>query len=51
METERDSHILCGFSYIKISLLGESFMEPSDYNEVLLCNVLYFVRGTGQLAE
>jgi hypothetical protein len=26
-------------------------MEPGDYNEILLCKILYFVRGTELLAE
>jgi hypothetical protein len=26
-------------------------MEPSDYDEILLCKILYFVRGTGLLVE
>jgi hypothetical protein len=27
------------------------FMEPSDYNEILLGKILYFVRGMTLLAE
>jgi hypothetical protein len=26
-------------------------MEPSDYDEIPWCKILYFVRGTGILAE
>jgi len=26
-------------------------MEPSDYDEIPLCKILYFVRGMGLLAE
>jgi hypothetical protein len=26
-------------------------VEPSDYDEIPLCKILYFVRGTGLLAE
>jgi hypothetical protein len=31
--------------------LGNVFMEPSYYDEIPLCKVLYFVRGMGLLAE
>jgi hypothetical protein len=27
------------------------FMEPSDYDEISLCKILYFVRGIGLLVE
>jgi hypothetical protein len=27
------------------------FIDPSDYNEIPLCKMLYFVGGTGLLAE
>jgi hypothetical protein len=30
---------------------GNMFMEPSDYYEIPLCKILYFVRGMGLLAE
>jgi hypothetical protein len=36
---------------LKFRLLVNTFMEPSDYDEFALCNILYFVRGTGLLAE
>jgi hypothetical protein len=36
----------------KFRRLGKLFfMEPSDYDDILLCKILYFVRGTGLLAE
>jgi hypothetical protein len=31
--------------------VGKHCMEPRDYDEILLCKVLYFARGTGLLAE
>jgi hypothetical protein len=31
---------------LKFRRLGNIFMEPSDYDEIPLCKVLYFVRGT-----
>jgi hypothetical protein len=31
--------------------LGKHFMEPSDYDEIPLCEILYFVRGTELLAN
>jgi hypothetical protein len=30
---------------------GKHFMGLSDYGEIPLCNILYFVRGMGLLAE
>jgi hypothetical protein len=27
------------------------FMEASEYDEIPVCKILYFVRSTGQLAE
>jgi hypothetical protein len=27
------------------------FMEPIDYDEILLCKILYYARRTGLLAE
>jgi hypothetical protein len=35
----------------KFHRLSNIFMEPSNYDEILLCKILYFVRGTGLLAE
>jgi hypothetical protein len=35
----------------KFCCLGKYFMEPSDYDEILLCKVLYFVKDMGLLAE
>jgi hypothetical protein len=54
MATETASHILrecvalVGFRF---HLSGKHFMEPSDYDEIPLCKVLYFVRSMGLLAE
>jgi hypothetical protein len=31
--------------------LGKHFMKPSNYGEILLCEILYFIRGTGLLLE
>jgi hypothetical protein len=31
--------------------LGKHFMEPSDYDEIMLRKTLFFVRGMGLLAE
>jgi hypothetical protein len=31
--------------------LRKQFMESSDYDEIPLCKILYFVTGTGLLAE
>jgi hypothetical protein len=35
----------------KFRRLGKHFMEPSDYDKMPLCMILYFVRGIGLLAE
>jgi len=34
----------------KFRRLGKHFKNPSDYDEIPLCKILYFVRGTGLLA-
>jgi hypothetical protein len=39
---------LAEFRFIR---LGKHFMEPRDYDEIPLCNIQYFIRGTGLLAE
>jgi hypothetical protein len=36
---------------LKIRWLGKHVMERSDYDEIPLCKILYFVGGTGLLAE
>jgi len=36
---------------LKFRRLWKHFMEPSDYDEVPSCKLLYYVRGTGLLAE
>jgi hypothetical protein len=38
-------------SEFKFRRLGKYFMERRDYDNILLCKILYFVRGTGLLAE
>jgi hypothetical protein len=53
-ETETASHILCeceALAKLRFCSLGKHLMEPSDFEEILLCKILYFVRGTGLLAE
>jgi hypothetical protein len=35
----------------KFCCLDNICMELSDYDEITLCKVLYFVRGTGLLVE
>jgi hypothetical protein len=35
----------------KFRRLCKHFMEPSDYDKIPLCKILYFVRGKGLLAE
>jgi hypothetical protein len=52
--TETVSHILCkcvALAELRFRRLGKYFMEPSDYNDISLCKILYFVRRTGLLAE
>jgi hypothetical protein len=53
METETASHILLcvALAGLKFCHLRKHFMEPSDYDEIPLCKILYFVRGMGLLAE
>jgi hypothetical protein len=36
---------------LRFRRLGIHFMESSDYDEIPLCKILYFVRDTGLLAE
>jgi hypothetical protein len=55
MATETASHILyecvslAEFRFCRLST--DFFMEPGDYYESPLCKILYYVRGTGLLAE
>jgi hypothetical protein len=54
METERASHIpyeCVALTEIRFRGLGKHFMEPIVYDEIPFCKTLYFVRGTGLLAE
>jgi hypothetical protein len=47
--TETASHILhecVSLAELKLHCLGKYFMEPSNYDEIPLCKILYFVRGT-----
>jgi hypothetical protein len=46
METETTSHILCecvALAELRFHHLHKNFMEMSNYDEILLCNILYFV--------
>jgi hypothetical protein len=36
---------------LRFRRLGKYLMEPRDYDEIPLCKIMYFVRGTGLLAE
>jgi hypothetical protein len=52
MERERTSHILCecvALAEVRFCLLGKHFVEQSD--KILLCRMLFFVRGIGLLVE
>jgi hypothetical protein len=54
METEAPSDILCeclALAGLRFRPLGKHFMEPSDYDKILLCKILDFVRYMGLLAE
>jgi hypothetical protein len=53
MEIETPSHILLecvALAELRYRRLGKHFMEPSD-DEIPLCKILYFARGTGLLVE
>jgi hypothetical protein len=46
-ETETASHILhecVSLAELKLHCLGKHFMEPSNYDEIPLCKILYFVK-------
>jgi hypothetical protein len=46
MATETVSHILfecVASAEFRFHHVGKHFMEPSDYDEILLCKILYFV--------
>jgi hypothetical protein len=48
------SHILCecvALAGLRCRLLAKCLREKSDYDEILLCKIRYFVRGTALLAE
>jgi hypothetical protein len=54
METETALHILCecvALTELRLRKFGKHFMGLSDYDEILLCKTLYFVRVMGLLAE
>jgi hypothetical protein len=36
---------------LKFRYLGKLFIERSNYDEIPLCKILYFIRGTELLAE
>jgi hypothetical protein len=53
-ETATASHIFCefvGWDELRLRRIGERFREPSDYEEITACKVLYFVRGIEPQAE
>jgi hypothetical protein len=35
----------------KFRLFGKHFTKPSDYDEIPLCKIMYFIRSTELLAE
>jgi hypothetical protein len=50
METEIASHILCervALAEKKFHHLEMHFKKPSDYNEIPLCKILYFIKRYG----
>jgi hypothetical protein len=50
METEIASYILCecvASAELRFLRLGKHFTEPSNYDKIPLCKILYFVRGMG----
>jgi hypothetical protein len=54
VETETASHILCecaALTELKFRFLGRKLTEQSNDDEIHLCKILLFVRGTGLLAE
>jgi hypothetical protein len=49
-EDESASHILCdceAVAYLRLRHLGQFFMEPSDYYDAPIYNVLQFIRSVG----
>jgi hypothetical protein len=49
-ENESATHILCdceAVAQIRFRHLGQFFMEPSDYYDGSIDNVLHFIRGVG----
>jgi hypothetical protein len=54
VETQTASHALCECvpsGELRFRRSGKCFMEPRDYDEILLCTVPYFVGRTGLLPE
>jgi hypothetical protein len=53
-EDESATRILCDFeamAYLRLSHLGQFFMEPSDYYDAPLCKVLHFIRDVGLIRD
>jgi hypothetical protein len=49
-EDESATHILCdceAIAYLRFRLLGQFFMEPSDYYDAPINRVLHFTRSVG----
>lgn len=42
---------MCALAESRFCHLGKRLIEPSMYNEIPLCKILYFARGMGLLAE
>jgi hypothetical protein len=38
-------------NFVIVKMLSLKLTEPSDFDEIPLCKILYFIRGTGLLAE
>jgi hypothetical protein len=53
-QEETASHILSecvALAKLRFCQLGKHFMTPSDYDEIPLCKVPYFIRGLELLVE
>jgi hypothetical protein len=49
-EDESATHILCDYeavAHVSFRHLGQFFMEPSDYYDAPIDEVLHFIRGVG----
>jgi hypothetical protein len=49
-EDESATHILCdceATAYLRFRHLGQFYMEPSEYYDAPINNVLHFIRGVG----